>query len=47
MGARYLSQRVKSPLVKSLIYTAAISAASWATSLLRERLHEQTVERGR
>jgi hypothetical protein len=41
IGARYLSQQVKSPLAKSLIYTAAISGASWIASLLWKKSYKE------
>jgi len=46
IGARYLSQQVKSPLAKSLIYTVAISGASWVASLLwKNSYKERDLER--
>jgi hypothetical protein len=47
VGARYLSQQVQNPIAKTLIYTLAISGASWLTALLRERHYEQQHERAR
>jgi hypothetical protein len=41
IGARYLSRQAKSPLAKSLIYTAAISGASWAASLVWKKAHKE------
>jgi hypothetical protein len=45
LGAKFLAQQTESRLAKSLIYSACIAAASWATKCMRQHQYQHERQR--